>query len=161
MSEAGEGATGRPTKYRPEYARQAGKLVEMGAPDYELAEFFGVSRRTIYAWKNRHEDFLHATNARAREAANARVERSVFERCVGYTFESEKVFCHQGEVIRAKTTEHIPPDGALGLKWLALREPDRWRPTRDEEGEAPEPVTAISYIETDARRPELSSDADD
>lgn len=42
---------GRPPTYKPEYAKQAAKLCELGATDLDIAEFFGVSVRTVYRWK--------------------------------------------------------------------------------------------------------------
>ena len=41
---------GRPKKYDPEFAKQASKLCELGATDYELAKFFGVSTLTVQRW---------------------------------------------------------------------------------------------------------------
>lgn len=117
---------GRPTDYRPEFAEQAAKLCALGATDYELADFFGVDTRTIYRWKNVHADFCQSVTC-GKEAADERVERALFNRAVGYTFESEKVFQHQGEIVRAPTTEHIPPDPSAAKLWLTNRRPDQWR----------------------------------
>lgn len=36
--------TGRPSSYKPEFARQAAKLAELGATDQEVADFFEVDR---------------------------------------------------------------------------------------------------------------------
>ncbi len=117
---------GRPTSYKPEYAAQAAKLCELGATDMELADFFEVSTSTIYAWRNQVAEFSEAVIA-GKGAADARVERAFFNRAVGYTFESEKVFQHQGEIIRADTREHVPPDAGAALNWLKNRQPDKWR----------------------------------
>lgn len=117
---------GRPTDYKPEYAEQAAKLCALGATDYELADFFRVDTRTIYRWKNIHDDFCQAVIV-GKENSDARVERSLYNRAVGYTFESEKVFQFQGEVIRAPTVEHVPPDPSAAKLWLTNRRPDNWR----------------------------------
>lgn len=117
---------GRPTDYRPEFAEQAAKLCSLGATDYELADFFGVDTRTIYRWKHVHDEFCQAVTC-GKERADERVERALYNRAVGYTFESEKVFQHQGEVIRAPTAEHVPPDPSAAKLWLTNRRPDQWR----------------------------------
>ncbi|MDH4993036.1 helix-turn-helix domain-containing protein [Aquamicrobium lusatiense] len=117
---------GRPTAYRPEYAEQAAKLCALGATDYELADFFKVDTRTIYRWKNVHEDFCQALIA-GKENADTRVERALYNRAVGYTFESEKVFQFQGQIVRADTTEHVPPDPSAAKLWLTNRKPEDWR----------------------------------
>lgn len=117
---------GRPTLYKPEFAKQAAKLCLMGATDIELADFFEVSTSTIYEWRNRYEEFSEAVIA-GKDAADDRVERAFYNRAVGYTFESEKVFQHQGEIIRAPTREHVPPDAGAALNWLKNRRGDKWR----------------------------------
>ena len=50
----------RPTRYKAEFVEQAVKLCRLGATDKELADFFGVTERTINAWKVAHPGFLHA-----------------------------------------------------------------------------------------------------
>jgi hypothetical protein len=123
---------GRPTKYKPEYATQAAKLCQMGATDIEIADFFEVDVRTIYEWRNVHEEFSQAVIA-GKENADARVERAFFNRAVGYTFESEKIFQHQGGVIRAPVREHVPPDPGAALNWLKNRKSADWRDKQDVE----------------------------
>lgn len=117
---------GRPSEYRDEFAEQAAKLCALGATDFELANFFEVDTRTIYRWKNCHPEFCQAVIA-GKENADARVERSLYNRAVGYSFESEKVFQFQGDIIRAETVEHVPPDASAALNWLKNRQPDKWR----------------------------------
>jgi hypothetical protein len=117
---------GRPPDYREEFATQAEKLCLLGATDYELADFFEVSTRTIYRWKNTHEEFCQAVKV-GKEKSDDRVERALFNRAVGYSFESEKVFQFQGAIIRADTVEHVPPDPGAAMNWLKNRKPDVWR----------------------------------
>ena len=121
-----ESERGRPSKYDAAFAEQAAKLCALGATDKELADFFGVDTRTVYRWRNEHEEFCHAVIA-GKEKADARVERALYNRAVGYTFESEKVFQFQGEVIRAPVLEHVPPDPGAALNWLKNRQPEKWR----------------------------------
>ena len=54
---------GRPTSYRPLYAEHARRYCELGAIDAQLAQFFGVSLRTIHSWKREHAEFLHSIQA--------------------------------------------------------------------------------------------------
>lgn len=123
---------GRPTAYKPEFAKQAKKLCELGATDKELADFFEVETRTIYRWRNQYEDFCQAVIA-GKDRADDRVERALYNRAVGYTFESEKVFQHQGQILRAPTLEHVPPDPGAAMNWLKNRQSDKWRDKQDHE----------------------------
>lgn len=123
---------GRPTDYEPKFAEQAQRLCQLGATDIELAEFFGVDVRTVYRWKHAHDDFCQAVIA-GKDALDDRVERSLYQRAVGYTFESEKVFQYQGQIIRAGTLEHVPPDPGAALNWLKNRRGEKWRDKIDHE----------------------------
>src|SRR5690606_33065042 len=100
---------GRPKSYKPEFAKQASKLCELGSTDKELADFFEVDTSTIYRWRNEYDEFCEAVIV-GKERSDERVERSLYNRAVGYTYESEKVFQFQGAIIRAPTLEHVPPD---------------------------------------------------
>lgn len=117
---------GRPSKYDSAFCKEARDLCAAGATDIELADHFDVNTSTIYAWRNTFPEFSKAVIA-GKEAADDRVERSLFNRAVGYTFESEKVFQFQGSIVRADTREHVPPDPGAALNWLKNRRPDKWR----------------------------------
>ena len=133
---------GRPSDYREEFAEQARKLCELGATDFELADFFGVDTRTIYRWRNEREEFCQAAKL-GKDAADIRVERALYNRAVGYTFESEKVFNYQGEIIRADTLEHVAPDPGAALNWLKNRQPDKWRDKVEHEHSATGDLAAL------------------
>lgn len=123
---------GRPSDYSEEFAGQAEKLCKLGATDRELAEFFDVETRTIYRWKHDHDEFCQAVKV-GKEAADDRVARSLYNRAVGYTFESEKIFHYQGQITRAPCLEHVPPDPSAAFNWLKNRKPGEWREKVDHE----------------------------
>jgi hypothetical protein len=121
---------GRPSKYKPEFVKQAAKLAALGATDREMAEFFEVSEQTLNTWKLKHLDFLEALKV-AKDAADTRVERSLYNRAVGYSFDSEKVFHFQGNITRAPIVEHVAPDVTACIFWLKNRRPEQWRDKPD------------------------------
>ena len=117
--------------YCEEYAVQARKLCQLGATDHDLAEFFGVTTVTIWNWQSRHPEFFAALK-RNKEAADDRVERSLYSRATGYTYESEKVFTTKdGEVIRVPILEHVPPEVTACIFWLKNRRASEWRDKTD------------------------------
>jgi hypothetical protein len=120
--------TGRPTAYKPEYVEQATKLCKLGATDAELADFFKVNTTTIWRWQAAHAEFCNALK-RGKEAADERVERSLFSRATGYTHEAVKIFMPAGarEPVYAKYQEHCPPDTTACIFWLKNRRADQWR----------------------------------
>lgn len=141
-----EAVTGRPSKYKPTFAKQAEKLCTLGATDEDLADFFEVGIRTIANWKTQHEDFLQALKG-GKAQADDRVEHSLYQRAVGYTFDSEKVFNNRGEIVRAKTREHCPPDVTAQIFWLKNRRPDEWRDKVQNEHTGNVRVEVVSFLD--------------
>lgn len=117
---------GQPTLFSAKYVQRAQAICEAGATDRELALELGISERTLNNWKHAHPDFLQALKL-GKDAADERVERSLYSRAIGYTFDAEKVMQHNGKAVRAKTVEHVPPDTTAGIFWLKNRRSDRWR----------------------------------
>lgn len=119
-------AIGRPSEYRPEYCEQARKLCAGGFTIQQVADFFGVTRSTIFYWAAHYKEFSDSLKIGA-EVASDRVEESLYHRAVGYSHPEEKLFCHEGEVIRAETVKHYPPDTGAMVWWLKNRRPNEWR----------------------------------
>ena len=125
---------GRKTLYRAEYAKQAEKLCRLGATDADLADFFGVTVRTILNWQTWHEPFFRALKS-GKSAADDRVERSLYLRAVGYTHEAVKIFMPAGakEPVFAEYRKHVPPDTTACIFWLKNRRREEWRDKIDHE----------------------------
>ena len=137
---------GRPTKYKPEYAKQALKLCENhGATDLELADFFEVNVLTIHRWKIKHAAFCNAIKV-GKDVADNRVEHSLYQKAMGYTYPSEKIFQSGGEIIRAETLEHVPPSDTAIIFWLKNRRKEDWRDKREVTGGDGEPLTIIERV---------------
>jgi hypothetical protein len=108
----------------------------MGATIAELAEEFGVTGRTINNWKIRHKAFHRACRLAARPADD-RVERGLYERAVGYTFEAVEIHVVAGKLRRVKVLKHVPPDVTAQAKWLHNRRPGKWREKQSIEHSGP------------------------
>jgi hypothetical protein len=130
--------------YQPDYAEQAAELCRLGATDEELAEHFEVCVRTIYRWRNAHEDFARAVIT-GKEHADTRVERSLYSRAVGCSVDRVKIFKHAGDPdpVYAHYKHQLAPDPNAALQWLRVRQPRKWR-IREEERSDP---TAVEMIE--------------
>lgn len=128
FSEPGTHPGGRPTKYKAEYAIQAAKLCALGATNAHLADFFSVSTRTIDRWQAEHIEF-NTSVKEAKETADARVERGLYQRAVGYSHDAVKIFMPAGatEPVYANYREQLPPDPSSAIFWLKNRRPDEWR----------------------------------
>jgi hypothetical protein len=122
---------GRPTDYRPEYAKMAEVACKLGAIDKDLAELFGVCVATINNWKHDHPLFLESLKAKA--SADEQVEQALFKRAIGAKVTEERVIPVNGEAVTVESVKEYPPDTAACIIWLANRNPDRWKkdPTGD------------------------------
>jgi hypothetical protein len=61
--------------------------------------------------------------------ADKRVERSLYERANGYSYNAVKIFMPAGakKPVYAPYVEHVPPDVTAGIFWLKNRDPAQWR----------------------------------
>lgn len=122
---------GRPSKFSSIKINQLKFLIEKGCTDNEIAEFFNINRETFWRWQRENPDFSN-TIKDWKKYANERVERSLYERAVGYSHESEEIFCAFGKVTRVKTIKHYPPSEIAAFFWLKNRRPDIWRDKRED-----------------------------
>lgn len=143
---------GRPTKYRAEFANQARKLCDGGFTDEMLADFFDVHVSTIYRWMAEHKKFCEAVKV-AKEVADQRVERSLYQRALGYTTPAVKIFMPAGakEPVYATFRENVQPSDTAIIFWLKNRKKDTWRDRQDHEHSGPD-GGAIEIDETEAAR---------
>ena len=116
----------RPSRYKAEFAGQAAKLCRLGATDKELAEFFGVTEKTINNWKGAHPEFLQSLKA-GKQMADAEVAEKLFQRAIGYSHPDTHISNYQGLITVTPITKHYPPDPTSMIFWLKNRRPDLWR----------------------------------
>ncbi len=122
---------GRPTEFKPEYVEQVKKLCLLGATDDEIADFFGVTRVTIYRWKLVHDTFCSAIKS-AKEFADERVERSLYQKATGYDYREQqaikvKVEKDQEKVEVVDVQKHAPAETVAAIFWLKNRRKAEWR----------------------------------
>lgn len=116
---------GRPTKLTPELALNIFMLGRKGLTDKEIAQVCFVNETTITNWKKSQEFFTSLKDAK--DAADAIIERSLFERATGYEHDEEKLFVIKDEIKSKMVTKHYPPDPAAMIFWLKNRNPAKWR----------------------------------
>jgi len=117
---------GRPSPYKPDFARIAERLCRNGATDIEVADVLGISVRTFYRWCLLHDEFTAAVRV-GKDAADDRVERALYQRAVGYDYVAEKIVTPKGGgPVAVPYMVHIPADVRAALHWLAIRRPKPW-----------------------------------
>jgi hypothetical protein len=128
-------ALGRPSEFKPEYVAQAKIMCEAGATDLEIAQEFGVTVQTIRNWRMKYPDFFAALKL-SKPIADERVERSLYERATGYSYEAVKLQfdSKRGTWEEITYIEHVPPDSTAMIFWLKNRKPEEWRDRREISG---------------------------
>lgn len=131
-------AGGRPTAYDDAFAEQARKICELGATDQEIADFFEVDVRTVYRWKHDHDEFCQALKA-GKDVADERVERSLYQKAIGYEQDEVKIFMPGGasEPVYAPFRAKIAPDTTAAIFWLKNRRSQEWRDVKAQELSGP------------------------
>lgn len=122
----GAGSGGRPTAYKPEFCQQAAESALGGSTDEEIADELGVDVRTLYRWRARHPEFRQALQW-GKENCDERVERGLYARAVGYTYDAVKIMQHDGAPIIVAHKEHMAPDVGAAKLWLTNRKAQDWR----------------------------------
>lgn len=117
---------GAPPKYSLEIVRIAKAMAKLGATQREIALAVGVTEKTFSLWMH-EKPKLSAAVKPGKRAADERVERSLYQRATGYSFDSEKIFQYEGEEVRVPYVEHVPPSDTAMIFWLKNRRRDRWR----------------------------------
>lgn len=123
---------GRPEKWKDEYVRLAEHAAKLGATDREIADLLEVSERTLHNWKKDHPELVDALRV-GKEAADDRVEQSLYRRALGYTHDAVKMHVVDGAVSLTPYTEHYPPDTTAAIFWLKNRRKAEWRDKTEQE----------------------------
>lgn len=140
-------ATGRPSAYKAEYAKQAEKLCLLGATDQEIADFFEVNVRTVYRWKGQYPGFCQALKA-GKDQADERVERSLYQQAIGYEQDEVKIFMPAGaeSPVYAEYRAKVAPNVTAAIFWLKNRRRNEWRDRIDHASDPTDPMPAPQFI---------------
>lgn len=135
---------GRPSSYKNKFAEQARKICALGATDQEIADVFNVEVRTIYRWKHEHEEFCQSLKA-GKDIADERVERSLYQRAIGYEQEEVKIFmpAQAEEPVYAPFRAKVAADTTAAIFWLKNRRKEEWRDKTEVEHSASGDLAAI------------------
>jgi hypothetical protein len=133
---------GAPSTYDKDFARQAKELCLRGATDADLANFFGVTTVTIWNWSTRHQEFFNALHV-GKDAADARVERSMYENAIGYEVVKDELVVYKGKVKKYQVHTKLPPNDRAGKFWLINRKPLDWRERTETAFDPDKPLKVI------------------
>jgi hypothetical protein len=84
------------------------KCCEGGMTDVEVAKMLGIGLATLYRWKVEHPAFSRVFKL-GKAKADDRVERSLYNRAVGYDYIAEKAVMTRHGQKTMRYRQHIPP----------------------------------------------------
>lgn len=117
---------GRPSDYKIEFCEIAHAMCQNGATDREVAQALNINEATLYRWRHAHQEFRESLRL-GKESADDRVEKSLYNRSVGYSYDAIKIMQSDGKVIVEPYVEHVPPDVGAAKFWLTNRRGEKWR----------------------------------
>jgi hypothetical protein len=113
------------SRYTLNSKRIAYQLALLGCTDREIARVMDVSVETLDAWKRKHLDFREELQ-KGKTEADGRVAESLYRRAIGCSVKDVHIALFRGKAVVTPYTKHYPPDTAAAIKWLALRQKEKW-----------------------------------
>jgi hypothetical protein len=86
---------GRKSTFLVQYVDVARRMAYLGATDRDLAAAFNCTIKCIWDWKVLHPAFGEALKVGKKEA-DERVERSLYQKAIGYSYDAVKIFLPYG-----------------------------------------------------------------
>lgn len=118
---------GRPSKFNETLSEKIIALAAEGKTNKEIADFVGISEKTLSNWKRDNQEFLLSLKE-AKDAADDLVEASLFHRAVGYSHPAVMALRNSdGSETLVDIEKHYPPDTTAAIFWLKNRRPESWR----------------------------------
>ena len=123
-----KGGSGRPSRYKKEFDKQAEEMCRRGFIDDDLAAVFGVTDTTINNWKLKYQSFLASTQ-RTKPVADANVKQALYNRAIGGIkyVETRTTVDPSGEETVTTIEKTSIPETAACIFWLCNRDPDNWQ----------------------------------
>ena len=98
-----------------------------GLTEEQIAKNIGVSRQTLWSWKEKEVDILNALK-KGKEVVDIEVENALLKRALGYTITiKEQKIDKDGCVHDLEKDVHIPGDTTAQIFWLKNRRKQQWR----------------------------------
>ena len=114
--------------YDENLLREAKELALLGLANTQMCKVWGITQSKFNEWE-KDPRFREALEA-GRTVADARVANSLFRRAIGMTWFEDHVKIVGGKAEKVRVERYTPPDPWACVKWLALRQPQRWSETK-------------------------------
>lgn len=123
---------GPKTKFDTLNLEQIKKLVLAGWTDEKISDFFGIGKQSFITYKKNYPELGEAIKDWKLEA-DEKVEKSLYERALGYSHKEDVIMQFQGKPVIVPTIKHYPPDTTACIFWLKNRKQEEWRDRKEVE----------------------------
>lgn len=110
--------------------------------DAEVAEFYGMSQRSLYRYKVRYPELARAM-VRAEDHLVRLVERKLIHSAVGYRQRAIKIMQYEGDPVIVEYEEHIQPSVAAQQAFLKAKKPAEYSDKMLHGGDPRNPVRLV------------------
>ena len=123
---------GRPRSLTDADKKKIVRLAKYGFTDDQIADVFGITKKTLQNYKKGDPEFLHRLKASKTEA-DADIVESLYNKAKGMTIKEQKAIqvsdgVQNGAHIEIVEVEkELPPDTGAMTFWLKNRQPEQWR----------------------------------
>ena len=150
-------------KYRRQFLPVAKKMMQDGSTLQDLADKFGVCRGTIRKWFEKYPEFKIAVIAGKDEFDVEVLEPLLLEAISPHTVTKTATVTEDDKPVKVtKTVEKFKGNPGLMMKWLSVRQPERWRDIQRlevEGGEGQEArIRAAMVLQAKAIKEELTGE---
>jgi len=112
--------------FLPDHLEQVRAIAMRGISEETMSQVFDIAKSQINLWKKQYPLFKDAIEDGYTDADSA-VLSALYQRAVGYQHDEEKIMQWDGEIIRADTVKHYPPDVPAIKLWLTNRQREHWK----------------------------------
>lgn len=121
---------GRPPKIDENEKKKVIELSKLGLTDEQICVALGFTRRALQYVKAQDRPFFLALRE-SKLISDERVEKSLYERAIGYEHYETKYLASSGKLFERETIKHYPPDVDAAIFWLKNRKPKDWKDKHD------------------------------
>ena len=119
-------------KYRRQFLPVAKKMMQNGARLQDLADKFDVCLDTIRKWFEKYPEFKIAVTTGKDEFDIEKIEPELLAAIKPHELKKTATVMEGDKETKVTTTiERFKGNPGLMMKWLSVRQPDRWRDTQN------------------------------
>ncbi len=120
---------GRPSNYPALDHEMVLRFAQQGLTNEQIYGLLGIGKTAFYDYLKEYPEFANALKAGQSNGIEF-AKRTLFQRATGYSHPEEKIFCHDGQIVRTQTIKHYAPDTTALIFYLINKAGGEYKDTR-------------------------------